>query len=130
MLILVHGAPATLARLRHPHLGILSSPRRWYRDVQGWTWAADNDAFGDAWDAGRYREMVSGLAELEGGEFVTVPDVVADGPRTLARFGAWVDVTRQADKPVALVVQDGIEAAPCPGASLKRSLSVARPPGS
>lgn len=113
MLILVHAAPVTLARHRHPNLGVLSSPRRWYRDVAGWKWAADNDAFG-AWDAGRFREMLAGLAELDGGLFVTIPDVVADGPGTLARFSAWLDATRQADKPVALVIQDGMTAADLP----------------
>src|SRR3954470_1595236 len=101
MLILVHAAPTSLEAYRHPNLGVLSSPRRFYLDVEGWTWAADNDAF-SAWDAARYRRMLDGISDLPGGLFVTVPDVVGDGTATLELYDEWEAEVRAAGKPPAL----------------------------
>lgn len=104
-MLLVHASPATLGRQRHPNLGVLSSPRRFYRDVGGWRWAADNDAYSD-WDEGRYRLMLAALRGIDGCLFVTAPDVVGDAAETLRRFRAWRDELE--GFPVALVGQDGM----------------------
>lgn len=105
MLALVHSAPVTLSEYRTPNLGVLSSPRRWYRDVDGWPWAADNDAY-SGFDAGRYRAMLDGLRELPPPLFVTAPDVVADARATLDLFDLWLPELQ--GFPVALVAQDGL----------------------
>lgn len=109
MLILVHASPTTLARHRTPHLGVLSSPARWYRDVDGWPWAADNGAFGE-FDPDAYVRMLDGITELPTRPlFVTCPDVVGDAAATMALFADWVCVLAVRDLPVALAAQDGLD---------------------
>ena len=103
-MLLVHSAPSTLERHRHPNLGVLCSPRRVYRDVAGWDWAADNDAYSN-WDEGRYRDMLQTVRELPAPLFVTAPDVVGDWLETLVRYETWRD--ELAGLPVAYVLQDG-----------------------
>lgn len=119
MLILVHASPTTLAAHRTPHLGVLSSPARWYRDVEGWPWAADNGAFGD-FDETAYVRMLDGIARLPNKPlFVTVPDVVGDAEATLALFGEWAEIVAQRALPVALVAQDGLDPADVPWDALE-----------
>lgn len=113
MLILVHRAPASLEEWRHPALGILSSPDRWYRDVDGWPWAADNGAF-SGFDESAYRRMLDGIAGLPGCRFVTAPDVVGDGATTLRLFEAWDATLAACGQPPALVLQDGMKPADVP----------------
>lgn len=86
---------------------MLSSPRRFYRDIKGWPWAADNDAF-SAWDEGRYLTMIDAISGLGGCLFVTAPDVVGDGNETLKRFREWQPYLRDTQLPIALVAQDGM----------------------
>ena len=105
-MILVHAAPATLEAHRHPNLGVLSSPRRYYRDVDGWAWAADNDAF-SAWDERRYLRMLDGIAGLPAPLFVTTPDVVGDWEDTVDLYEIWADELKRRGLPVGYVIQDG-----------------------
>lgn len=110
-MILVHASPTTLAPYRTENLGVLSSPRRFYKRTEGiedWPWAADNDAF-SKWDEGRYREMLSQIRGLKGCLFVTAPDVVADSTRTVELFYKWFDGLREVGQPIAFVAQDGAE---------------------
>lgn len=113
VIALVHSAPSTLQTYRRPNLGVLSSPRRFYLDVDGWTWAADNDAFG-AWDEDRFRVMLDALATVPGCRFVTAPDVVGDHEATLERFFAWEDELAATRLPVAFVLQDGCDGGDVP----------------
>lgn len=110
-MILVHTSPKTLAPYRTKNLGVLSSPRRFYRESEGiedWTWAADNDAF-SRWDEQRYREMLDAIWGLRGCKFVTAPDVVGDAKATLELFETWYDDLNALLQPIALVAQDGLE---------------------
>lgn len=113
MILFVHAAPATLEAHAHPNLGVLSSPRRWYRDADGLTWAADNDAY-SKWDAGRYQAMLEGISGMDGCKFVTAPDVVADADETLCRYWQWKAALDACGQPVALVAQDGLRGALVP----------------
>jgi hypothetical protein len=106
MILLVHNSPATLAAHRHPSLGVLSSPRRFYRDVEGWSWAADNDAYSD-WDEARYLAMLGEAARLDGCLFVTAPDVVGDWEDTFDLFELWQPALAELELPVGYVIQDG-----------------------
>jgi hypothetical protein len=106
VIVLVHAAPATLARHRNPSLGVLSSPRRFYYDVDGWPWAADNDAY-SAWHEGRYRRMLDAIAGLDGCLFVTAPDVVGDWEDTFDLFEAWHPELAELRLPAGYVIQDG-----------------------
>lgn len=106
MIVLVHASPTTLRAHRHPALGVLSSPRRFYRDLDGWAWAADNDAYSD-WNADRYLRMLDGIAAIDGCLFVTAPDVVGDWPTTLANLETWQPTIEAHQLPIAYVLQDG-----------------------
>lgn len=111
MMILVHASPRTLEPYRTQNLGVLGSPRRYYKQTEGietWAWAADNDAF-SKWDADRYRKMLDGIWGLKGCLFVTAPDTVGDAPRTLEQFEEWYDELAAVLQPIALVAQDGLE---------------------
>jgi hypothetical protein len=115
-MILVHASPKTLAPYRTQNLGVLSSPRRFYRASEGieeWTWAADNDAY-SKWDEGRYRHMLDSIYGLRGCLFVTAPDVVGDATETLRRFEDWYDELVAAWQPIALVGQDGLRSEDVP----------------
>jgi hypothetical protein len=106
VIVLVHAAPATLARHRQPHLGVLSSPRRFYNDVDGWAWAADNDAYSN-WNEDRYRRMLDAISRLDGCLFVTAPDVVSDWQATHALFETWQPQLAELGLPAGYVIQDG-----------------------
>jgi hypothetical protein len=109
MLILVHRSPTTLLKEygRHPNLGVLSSPRRIYKTVEGYPWAADNDAY-LAWDESRYRAMLEQITNMQDCLFVTAPDVVGDSAETLRLFSRWRDEVAGTGHPIALVAQDGL----------------------
>lgn len=100
-----------MEKYRRPNLGVLSSPRRVYKNVGGWPWAADNDAF-LAWDEGRYREMLGEIKGMPGCLFVTAPDVVEDAPATLALLDQWKGTLDETGQPIALVGQDGLHDPP------------------
>lgn len=104
-MILVHASPKTLEPYRSENLGVLNSPRRVYGDeLDGWQWAADNDAY-SKWDPGRFRAMIDRIRGREGCLFVTAPDVVGDWAETQRRFEAWLP--HLDGFPVAYVLQDG-----------------------
>lgn len=108
-MILVHSSPTTLQPHWQQNLGVLSSPRRFYREneVGAWPWAADNDAFSD-WDADRYCRMLEAIKGMRGCLFVTLPDVVANSKATDSKFVMWLQTVRElADQPIAYVAQDG-----------------------
>lgn len=114
MLILVHNSPSSLEKYRHPNLGVLSSPRRFYKETEGvtrWPWAADNDAF-SKWDADKYRRMLDAIQPIPGCLFVTAPDVVGDAAATLSQFHEWKPTLQAVGQPVALVSQDGLDDPP------------------
>jgi hypothetical protein len=111
MIALVHAAPSTLERYRRSNLGVLCSPRRFYRDVEGWRWAADNDAYSD-WSEARFRRMLGALRGLPGCLFVTAPDVVGDAEATNFLFYEWLPKMRVCGQPVAYVTQDGLHEPP------------------
>jgi len=108
-MILVHSSPTTLAPYRTENLGILCSPRRVYGDeIDGWPWAADNDAF-SKWDEERYCDMLDRIKGRTGCLFVTSPDVVGDASKTLDLFYEWVTPLQVIGQPIALVAQDGLK---------------------
>ena len=108
VMMLVHASPSTLAPYRRASLGVLSSPRRYYTNVDGWRWAADNDAYSD-WNEVRYRRMLEAIYGLPGCLFVTAPDVVGNGAATLALFEHWYEELNAVWQPLALVAQDGMQ---------------------
>ncbi len=83
--------------------------------------ALDNDAFG-AWTTGREWSEEAWLAMLrtikQSGftpRWVLVPDVVADREATLAKWKVYSKVAARFDWPLAIAVQDGMQADDLPG---------------
>lgn len=120
MKLLVSGASATVARYA-PQVGVLLTPNTgngitWARRLGTW-WACDNAAFG-GFDPERYRAMLRRImlklwrdSSASRPLWVTAPDVVADAKATLELFAAWRQELRGVyDLPLALVLQDGLEA--------------------
>lgn len=95
-------------------LGRFVSPDTW-NDIDaiassGYRWGADNSCFG-VFPREKYIALLQRLArtDLTNFLFVTVPDVVADGPATLVRFRLWCPVIERYELPKALVAQNGME---------------------
>jgi len=107
-MILVHQSPTSLQPYWQRNLGVLSSPRRFYREDElgPWPWAADNDAFSD-WDPDRYIRMLEAITDQPGCLFVTLPDVVANAKATDSGFARWLQMVRFTRQPIAYVAQDG-----------------------
>lgn len=107
VMVLCHASPTTLEPYRTPELGVLSSPSRWYKNVDGWPWAADNDCF-NGLDEPAYCRMLHGIADLDGCLFVVVPDVLGDHRETFRQWMLWQPVVSEVTgHPVAFVAQDG-----------------------
>jgi hypothetical protein len=103
--------PAIAADLAAGTIGYLRTPRQGNRLDGVAVWAMDNGCFtpdGYPGDDG-YLQLLQRLVEHRPRcLFVAVPDVVGDGPATLARFPTMAGRIRAAGWPVALVAQDGM----------------------
>ena len=117
MLLLVSGATATMRRQASDRLGALVVPGQGNapNSVRGRPFAFDNGAF-SGFDADAFLRMLDRYtaAGVTNCLFVTVPDVVADAPATLALFREWAPRLRPYRFPLALVAQDGLEQLPVP----------------
>jgi hypothetical protein len=83
----------------------------------GLPYALDNGAWGAyrrgvPWDGAAFRELLADLGA--GADFVVLPDIVGDGPRSLARSLTWLPTVRAVNPRVLLPVQDGCEDAVAP----------------
>jgi len=120
--ILVSGATTTMRRLADTplgrrYLGRLYVPADGNAIQTGLPFAADNGAFSGFDEAGflGLLDRLDGLSPA----FVAAPDVVGDGPKTLAMFAAWGPRIRQRGLPVALVLQDGMNVVSVPWGELE-----------
>ena len=106
MIGLVHSSPTTLNLIGSQSRSVLSSPDRYYLNVDVWPWAADNGAFSD-FSAFKFSRMVDDLEGIAGCLFLNVPDVVADAEATLASFHHWYPFLAGRGFPLAFALQDG-----------------------
>lgn len=115
MRLLVSGATTTLRRLAPTDgdvLGCLPTPHT-KNDPKalesiGLPMAADNGCFGGL-DAEKFVVMLNAFRESGVKlDWVTVPDVVADGDETFRLWGRWERVVRAFDFRPAMVLQDGM----------------------
>lgn len=100
--------PASRVAMRAGLIGAIGTPAQSHRLDPGVMWCADNGAFSERWDAGKWwawleRNAVNADTCL----FAALPDVVADWPATLARSLPWLPKVKALGYPVALVLQDG-----------------------
>ena len=117
MILLVSGATSTSRLyLGHPRFGWLRTPANGNSIdtivASGVPWACDNDCY-TRLNRPRYLAMLRQVVG-RGPLWVTVPDVVADAARTLARFRLWQPTLDYYDLPMAFVAQDGQEDLPVP----------------
>lgn len=110
MMLLVSGATATMARIRHPQLGRLLRPGNGNRP-DDLAWAVDNGAFA-GFDAGAFAAMLERFRGAPGCMWVAAPDVVADAAATFDRFREWEPRLHRDGWPVAFVAQDGLVTPP------------------
>lgn len=83
-------------------------------DLTPGRWAMDNGAFGGAFDAGQYMDMLQDFYGWPGCLFVTAPDVIyksriGNAAATRRQWPFWSKVIRGAGLPPAFVAQDGLE---------------------
>lgn len=114
MILLVSGASAVVDAVDHPNLGRLYVPGAGNEVRADKPFALDNGAF-----AGFDRPLFERLldrAQRHAGEalWVAAPDVVGDAVETLRLFGQWGPYIRERGFPVALVLQDGLDALATP----------------
>jgi hypothetical protein len=116
VIILVNGATRTVEQ--YPQLGRLISPRAGNSidgiATSGRLWAADNDAFGGAWDQERFWRMLARIARVDRSRllFVTCPDVVCSAQATVNRWVEWHPQIEAIGLPAAFVGQNGLGAIP------------------
>jgi hypothetical protein len=110
--LLQHPDPDTDAPV-HRHLGRLLQPRHTSSveatAAAGIPWACDNDCF-QGLDEKAFVRMIDRMVGLPGCRFVTVPDVVADARATAKQFETWAPALERRGLPLALVLQNGIDA--------------------
>lgn len=116
MRLLVSGATATLRRLAPTDgdvLGCLPTPHTGNDpkslEKLGLPMAADNGCFGGL-DSEKFVVMLNAFREANVRlDWVTVPDVVADGDATFVQWGRWEPVVRAFGFKPAMVLQDGMD---------------------
>lgn len=108
----------TCAALRSTgRVGVLDTHRRRRAasELDGWTWAADNGCFTDAWRSDVWVDWLVERSPLQGScLFAAVPDVVSDHAATLDRWHEWSPLVRDLGYPPAFVIQDGCTPAAVP----------------
>lgn len=81
----------------------------------GGYWCADNGAFSNRFDVGKWWAYLEKRAPYAGTcAFAVAPDVVGDAAATLARSAPWLAKIRALGYRVAFVAQDGLESLPVP----------------
>jgi len=103
------GGPVTAA-MQAGSLGFIDTPAQGNKRPEGVTWCADNGAFSDKFDEGKWwRFLVDNAHAASTCAFAVAPDVVGDARATLARSAPWLPRIRALGYPAALVAQNGLE---------------------
>lgn len=100
-------------------IGYIDTPAQGNKRPSGVTWCADNGAYSDRFDEGKWwRFLTANAHAAESCLFATLPDVVGQWQATLDRSLPWIDKVRALGYPVALVLQDGATAETVPWADI------------
>lgn len=92
-------------------MGLLNTPASRYSLDNVACWAMDNGCFTNTYPGdSAYLELLTKMEPHRSScLFVAVPDIVGNGPATLAKFQPIASHIRAAGWPVALVAQDGMQ---------------------
>lgn len=96
-------------------LGCIATPAQGNKIPEGVDWVADNGAFSDRFDEGKWWKFLNDNAHrADTCAFAVAPDVVADAAATLERSTPWLPRIRALGYPAAFVAQDGQESLDVP----------------
>ncbi len=109
--------PAVIEQMRAGVIGLIDTPLQYMPTAVnqvhevGGPWCADNSCFGADYpgDSRWFRWLCTRLWCQSSCLFAAAPDVVGDGPASLARSRRYLSTVRDLGFPVALVGQDGME---------------------
>lgn len=107
--------------MRAGHLDLIDQPNQGKQpscnEVReaGVPWIADNGAFSDKFDEGKWWKFLTDKAHAAATcVFAVAPDVVGDAAATLERSAPWFGPIRGLGYPVALVAQNGLRSEDVP----------------
>lgn len=107
-------SPSVIDAMRAGVLGLIDQPNQAKvapidaAHAAGAVWAADNGAFSDKFDEGKWwRFLVANVHRASTCLFAVAPDVVGDAAATLERSLPWLPKIKGLGYPVAFVLQDG-----------------------
>lgn len=107
--------PAVVDAMQAGTLGFIDTPAQGNKRPADVTWCADNGAFSDNFDEGKWWRFLTANAYAAGScLFAVAPDVVGDAAATLERSLPWLPKIRALGYPAALVAQNGQENLPVP----------------
>jgi hypothetical protein len=93
----------------------IDTPAQGNKRPDGVAWCADNGAFSDKFDEGKWwRFLEANAYATKDCAFAVAPDVVGDAAATLERSRPWLAKIRALGYPVAFVAQDGFESIDVP----------------
>lgn len=96
-------------------IGYIDTPAQGNKRPPGVAWCADNGAFSDKFDEGKWwRFLEANTYAAADCLFAVAPDVVGDHDATLARSLPWLPKIRALGYPAAFVLQDGATAETIP----------------
>jgi hypothetical protein len=103
------GTLKNVAELRAAGWRFLLIPRQ--QQIHGFRYAIDNGAWGAAqrnepWDVDAFLQLVT--RHGAGADFVVLPDIVGNGPRSLHRSRTWIPYLLGHTRRLLLPVQDGM----------------------
>ena len=99
--------PDVIAAMRSGLLGYIDTPAQGNKRPEGVMWCADNGAFSDRFDEGKWWRFLEANAHAAADcLFAVAPDVVGDAVATLDRSRPWLAKIRALGYPVAFVLQD------------------------
>lgn len=89
-------------------IGYIDTPAQGNKRPEGVAWCADNGAFSDKFDEGKWWRFLEANAHAASTcLFAVAPDVVGDAAATYERSLPWLPKIRALGYPAAFVLQDG-----------------------
>lgn len=101
-------SPAVTDAMQAGTIGYIDTPAQGNKRPVGVAWCADNGAFSDRFDEGKWWRFLEANAYAAAAcLFAVAPDVVGDAVATYERSLPWLPKIRALGYPAAFVLQDG-----------------------
>jgi hypothetical protein len=100
---------AVIGSMLAGQIDYIDTPAQGNKRPDGVAWCADNGAFSDKFDEGKWWQFLTDNAyAAKDCVFAVAPDVVADAAATIERSKPWLPKIKALGYPVAFVAQDGL----------------------